>query len=112
MPAGRYARAWLAARELLAPLQPKIVSADNVRAALALVESGAAAAAIVYATDARIARRARLLFAVPAAEDPGVVYVAAAVRAGNEQAAAAFLGWLGSAEFLAAATQRGFLPPR
>ncbi len=112
VPAGRYARTWLSARGVLPRLERKIVNADNVRAALALVESGAAAAAVVYATDARIAKRARVLFEVALDEDPGVVHVAAAVRGGREPLASAFLLWLGSEAFLTLAKQRGFLPPR
>lgn len=111
VPAGRYAREWLEATGVLARLEAKIVSADNVRGALAMVESGAAAAAVVYATDARVAHRARVLFAVPADDDPGVVYVAAAVRGGREHVAADFLQWLGSAGFRALAEQHGFLSP-
>jgi len=111
VPAGKYARAWLQARGLLGELEGRIVSADNVRAAVALVESGVADAAVVYATDARICKRARLLFPIPADEDPGVEYVAAAVRGGNEVAAASYLRWLASAEFLEAAQRLGFLPP-
>jgi molybdate transport system substrate-binding protein len=111
VPAGRYARTWLAQRGLLARLEPNIISADNVRAALALVESGAAAAAVVYATDARVAQRARVLFAVPDAEDPGVRYVAAAVQGGRGENAMTYLRWLSSATFLDSARARGFLPP-
>jgi molybdate transport system substrate-binding protein len=112
VPAGVYARAWLRGRGLLAGLEGKVVSADNVRAAVALVESGAADAGVVYATDARICKRARLLFEVSAAEDPGVAYVAAAVRGGAEAVAGRYLRWLGSADFQEMAQRHGFLPPK
>jgi molybdate transport system substrate-binding protein len=39
---------------------PHVVRAENVRAALALVERGAAPYGIVYATDARAAPRVRV----------------------------------------------------
>jgi molybdate transport system substrate-binding protein len=112
VPAGKYARAWLARLGQLAALQPKLVEAEHVRAALALVESGVADAAIVYATDARLARRAELAFAAALADDPGIVYVAAAV-AGRPAAklAAAYVRFLRSPEFRAAARAAGFRVP-
>lgn len=108
VPVGRYARAYLTKKGLLDALQPKIVNADNVRAALALVESGAADAAIVYATDARVATRARLDFEVPAGDDPGPEYVAAAV-AGSSAAAHDYVKWLQSAAFQQVAGKLGFV---
>lgn len=55
-PAGAYAREALQSVGLWDALQPKIVIAPHVRAAVAFVESGNADAAIVYATDAAAAR--------------------------------------------------------
>ena len=55
-PAGAYAREALQSIGLWDALQPKIVIAPHVRAAVAFVESGNADAAIVYATDAAAAR--------------------------------------------------------
>lgn len=108
VPVGKYARAWLTKKGLLDALQPKIVSADNVRAALALVEAGAADAAIVYATDAKVATKAKLAFEVPSADDPGPEYVAAAV-AGAPAPARDYVEWLLSAEFQDAAARLGFV---
>jgi molybdate transport system substrate-binding protein len=108
VPVGKYARAFLAKKGLLDALQPKIVNADNVRAALTLVESGAADAAIVYATDARVATKAKLAFAVPADDDPGPEYVAAAV-AGSSAAAHDYVKWLHSSAFQEAAGKLGFV---
>ena len=48
-----------------------------MRAALAAVESGAADAAIVYRTDARVALRATVAWVVPADRGPRIVYPAA-----------------------------------
>jgi len=108
VPVGKYARAYLAKKGLLEALAPKIVDADNVRAALALVESGAADAAFVYATDARVATKAKLAYEVPPADDPGPEYVAAAV-AGASAAAHDYVKWLTSAEFQEAAAKLGFV---
>ncbi|TAH35109.1 MAG: molybdate ABC transporter substrate-binding protein [Planctomycetota bacterium] len=112
VPAGRYARAYLTKAQLLAELEPRFVNADNVRAALALVESGAADYAFVYATDARVARDARQVWQAPPEDDPGIVYVAAAVRGRHAEAAGKYVAWLNSPAFQQAAAALGFLPPR
>jgi molybdate transport system substrate-binding protein len=109
VPAGRYARAWLEKRGQLELLQPKIVNGEDVRATLALVESGAADAAIVYATDALVATSAQVAFRVPRSEDPGVVYVAAAVAGATSPLASDYVAWLRSAEFQREAVKLGFL---
>jgi molybdate transport system substrate-binding protein len=111
VPAGKYARTWMRARGLLDALEPRLVNADHVRAALALVEADAADFAFVYATDARVAKRARLLWTAPPAEDPGIVYVAAALRESRHPHAAAFVRWLTEPAFQAEARPLGFSPP-
>src|SRR6185436_18332290 len=104
----KYARAWLAKAGQLDALASKIVNGDDVRATLALAESGAADAAVVYATDARIAKSARVAFQVPPEQDPGVVYVAAAVAGAKSPLAAEYVKWLRSSEFQQAAAALGF----
>lgn len=112
VPAGKYARAYLERKGLLAALDRRVVNADSVRGALALVESGAADLSIVYETDARIARSARRAFSVPKADDPGVVYMACSLAgARDEDAAAAYLLFLSSETFRRAALDAGFLLP-
>ncbi len=68
VPAGLYAKAWLEKRGLWAALQGRIVPAENVRAAMAVVESGNAGAGIVYKTDAALSKKVRIAFEIPAAE--------------------------------------------
>jgi molybdate transport system substrate-binding protein len=77
VPLGHYGREWLAGRGLLAALIPRLVATEHARATLAAVDAGNADAGIVYATDAREARSARVAFTPPAAEQPRIVYVAA-----------------------------------
>jgi len=77
VPVGRYAREWLAARGLLAAAEQRLVQTEHARATLAAVEAGHADAAVVYATDARTSRVARVAFPVPRAEQPSIVYTAA-----------------------------------
>lgn len=98
VPAGVYAKQYLEREGLWAALASRIVPSASVRAALAAVESGAADAAIVYRTDARIAARASIAWVVPAERGPKIVYPAAIVRTSKEPAESQrFLDFLRSA---------------
>ena len=72
-------------------LAPRLARADNVRAALLLVERGEAPLGIVYATDAAASRgTVRVVGTFPAASHPPVTYPFALTRRaeGNPQARA------------------------
>lgn len=108
VPAGIYAKKWLTGLGLWERIEPRVVPTLDVRAALAAVETGAIPAAIVYRTDASIARSARVAFEV--VNGPEILYSVAPVASSkNPQAAAAFVAFLagpvGRAEF----TKRGFV---
>lgn len=80
VPAGRYARAWLESAGIWEKVSAKVIPAPDVRAALATVEAGAVEAAIVYRTDAALARKARVAFVASAQESPKISYLVAALR--------------------------------
>ncbi len=109
VPAGAYARQWLERAGLWSALQERVVPTLDVRAALAAVESEAAPAAIVYATDAMSSRRVRIAFEAGAAEAPRVVYVAALVK-GARPGARRFLAYLRSPAAGAVFRRLGFVP--
>jgi molybdate transport system substrate-binding protein len=111
VPAGVYARAYLESLDLWTALEPRLVPSSSVRAALAAVESGAADAAIVYRTDARIALKATVAYVVPADRGPRIVYPAAIVR-GSAAAAEAkrFLDFLRSETAARIFERFGFTP--
>ena len=95
VPAGVYAKAWLEKVNLWEALQSKIVPAENVRAALAVVESGNAEAGIVYKTDAAISKKVSIALDIPAADGPKILYPAAVVSdSRNKEAAGKFLTYL------------------
>ena len=95
VPAGVYARQYLEKEGLWEQVAPRVVPAGSVRAALAAVESGAADAAVVYRTDARVALRATVAWVVPADRGPRIRYPAAVVRtSANQGAAQRFLDYL------------------
>jgi molybdate transport system substrate-binding protein len=94
VPAGAYAKRYLEHEKVWDVLQLKIITTVSVRAALAALEAGNVDAAIVYRTDALVARRARAAYPSPA--EPVVTYPAALLSATPE--AAQFFGYLRSAE--------------
>ena len=91
VPAGIYARQALTALGLWGAVAPRVVEADNVRAALALVASGAATLGIVYATDAIAEPRVAVLAELPAGSHDPILYPAAALSQGDAEGAAALL---------------------
>lgn len=108
VPAGVYGRQWLETQGLWKGVQPKVVPLPSVRAALAAVREGRVDAAIVYATDARSAPDVRVVYAVPPADAPRIVYPAAVVSGPRPREAARFLAYLQSAEARAAFEAAGF----
>ena len=99
VPAGVYAKEYLQKEGLWPAVESRIVPTGSVRAALAAVESGAADAAIVYRTDARVALRATVAWVVPAASGPRIVYPGAIVRtSAHQEEARRFLEALGDAD--------------
>jgi len=108
VPAGVYAKQWLQQRGLWTVLAPKIIPTENVRGALAAVEASNADAAIVYATDARMARRARIAEVIN--DGPPIVYPAAVLRdAENAAGGRRFLEFLRSRDAGAIFRRYGFL---
>lgn len=108
VPAGRYGRAALEHLGLWNSVEPRIVPAENVRAALAFVERGEVAAAIVYATDASASKRVKITYSFPPESHPPIVYPAALLAASDAGAAKEFLGFLRSEEAQAIFRRRGF----
>lgn len=108
VPAGIYGKAALETLGLWSGLKDRIVRMPNVRAALLLVERGEAAAGIVYATDAAITDRVRIAATFPADSHPPIVYPAALVSGGQDDAARAFLDFLQTEQAAAVFRRHGF----
>jgi len=108
VPAGVYAKQWLQQRGFWAVVASKTIPTENVRGALAAVDAGNVDSAIVYATDARIARRARVAEVIN--DGPPIVYPAAVLRAAENAAGARrFLDFLQSLDAGAVFRRYGFL---
>ena len=110
VPAGVYAKEYLRGLKLWDQVIDRVVPTENVRGALAAVETGNADAGIVYRTDAGISRKVRVAFEVPRAEGPRISYPFA-VTAGSRrpEAARRFLAYLESPAALAIFQRYGFL---
>ncbi len=108
VPAGKYGRAALTSLGVWTSVQEKVARAENVRAALALVERGEAPMGIVYATDARASARVRVVGTFPASAHPAITYPVAALRSSTNRDAEAFRRFLFSPKGKAIFARRGF----
>jgi molybdate transport system substrate-binding protein len=109
VPAGRYGKAALEKLGVWTRVSPKVVRAENVRAALALVERGAAKYGIVYATDARASRAVRVAGVFPTGSHPPIRYPIARLKASASPDAEGFRRFLLSREGRAIFARYGFL---
>ena len=110
VPAGKYGKAALEHLGLWATTQPHVVQAENVRAALALVERGAAPLGIVYATDAKASPRVKVVGIFPDRSHPPIRYPVARLRTSKSPDAEGFRRFLISAKGKALFARYGFTP--
>lgn len=87
VPAGIYAKEALQHLNWWDAIKPRIVGAQDVRAALVFVERGECDAGIVYATDAKISKKVALVATFPETSHAPIVYPLALVKGANAQAA-------------------------
>jgi molybdate transport system substrate-binding protein len=112
VPAGIYAKEYLRKLHIWDRIASRIVPTDNVRAALAAVESANAEAGIVYKTDALISSAVRIAYEIPRAVGPAISYPAAVLANSKQQAAAQrFLDYLQSPAAQTIFRKHGFLLP-
>ena len=109
VPAGRYAKQALSKLGIWEKVRGKVAAAEDVRHALAYVETGAAEAGIVYATDAAVSKKVRVALEIPANLTEAVHYpVLLLKRAADNKAAESFYDYLGSPEATRVFEQFGF----
>ena len=110
-PAGNYTKTALQNLGLWEKMQPRIVFANDVRAALTYVETGNADAGFLYQTDAATADDVAVLDIVPVDSYPNVVYPAAVLQgADNRVGAEAMLEFLKSEAAKEIFRRHGFTP--
>jgi len=110
VPAGIYAKAYLTKVKLWPVVSAKVVPTDNVRAALAAVESGNVDAGIIYKTDAAISKQVKIVCEISMVDAPAIHYPMALLKEAKEPAAAQkFLTHLASDEAGRVFSKFGFI---
>jgi molybdate transport system substrate-binding protein len=110
VPAGKYGKAALEHLGLWKTTEPHVVQAENVRAALALVERGAAPLGIVYATDAKASPKVKVVGVFPDKSHPPIRYPVARLKTSRSADAEGFRRFLISAKGKAIFAKYGFSP--
>jgi molybdate transport system substrate-binding protein len=109
VPAGIYAMEALERLGAWDTVEPRLARAEDVRGALALVERGDAPLGIVYATDARVSAKVRIVGTFPAGSHSEIVYPAATVKGADSAAVRDYFKYLGGAAARATFARYGFL---
>lgn len=109
VPAGIYGRQALMHFGWWKALQSRLAPAQNVRAALRLVEMGEADAGIVYESDAKMSGKVEVVGVFPESSCDAVVYPAALVSGAGKEAEA-LLAFLSSPDAAVAWRRFGFTP--
>jgi len=109
VPAGQYGRQTLTALHLFDQLSKKFVLGKDVRQVLTYVETGNADAGLVYATDAQISSKVRVVATAPESAHAPIVYPVAIVKGSHSEAAARkFVDYLASPAAQAIFQKHGF----
>jgi len=110
VPAGIYAREYLQKIGIWDQIAARVIPSENVRAALAAVETDNVDAGIVYKTDALHSQKVKVIYEIPPQDGPKIVYPAAVIGDSKHTAAAKeFLDYLGKPDSLTIFAKYGFL---
>lgn len=109
VPAGIYGKQALVSLGQWRSLEKHLARAENVRAALALVEYQEAALGIVYRSDAAIAKDVKVLAQFPVNGHATITYPIAIIAGRETPAAVEFLAWLSGDEAGAIFREYGFV---
>jgi molybdate transport system substrate-binding protein len=86
VPVGRYARSALISLGVWEEIQDRLVRADNVRSAMMFVARGEVPLGIVYATDARVDSKVRIVDTFPEDTHAPITYPGAALTGSGDRA--------------------------
>jgi len=110
VPAGIYAKAYLQKIGIWDQIAARVIPMENVRAALAAVETGNVDAGIVYKTDALHSTKVTVAYEVPVADGPPIAYPVALVQDSKHAAVAKkFLDYLSEPSSLKTFEKYGFI---
>ncbi len=113
VPAGEYAKIALEKENLYTKLEKekKLVLGDNVRQVLTYVEQGNVDAALVYATDAAISKKVKVITRIsPESTRPIHYWIAVVKQSQNSQQAKEFINFVTSQRGQQILQKYGFLP--
>jgi molybdate transport system substrate-binding protein len=108
VPAGMYGRQAMENLRLWDQVKDRLAPMKDVRAALVMVERGETPLGQVYATDAAISKKVRIVATFPLKSHPPIVYPVAAVARQESGAASDFLNFLKTQEARAIFEKYGF----
>lgn len=109
VPAGQFGQQALKALHVYDPIKGKLVLGKDVRQVLTYVETGNADAGLVYATDARISSRVRVVAVAPESSHDPILYPVSVIQSSRSlEAARAFLNYLSSSAARAIFIRYGF----
>jgi len=108
VPAGMYGKKALETLESWNEVKDRLAPMKDVRAALVLVERGETPLGLVYATDAAISSKVRVVGTFPETCHPPIVYPVASLAEGNNAEAQRFLDFLRTPEARAVFEKYGF----
>ncbi len=111
VPAGRYARAALESLNLWQPWSARLAMTDNVRAALLLVARGETDLGVVYASDAQLEPRVRVLATFAETLHPPIRYPAAVLASATHPRALEALEFLAQPAAIKRFLEAGFTVP-
>ncbi|MCM0592950.1 MAG: molybdate ABC transporter substrate-binding protein [Gloeotrichia echinulata CP02] len=112
VPAGQYAEQVLDKLKILPQIKSKLVYTNNVRQVLASVESGNADAGLVYATDAKISDKVKVVVVADEKYHSPIIYPVAVLKnSKNVDAAKEFVQFLSSSQAKAVLKKYGFILP-
>jgi molybdate transport system substrate-binding protein len=108
VPAGIYGKQALEALGVWSSIDTRIARQKDVRSALALVERGESPLGVVYATDAAISDKVRVVGLFPEESHPKIVYPVAIIKGCDTPTAKAFMKFLTSDDARAVFESYGF----
>ncbi len=111
VPAGQYAQETLNHFQLLPKLSSQLIFFNNVRGVLAAVESGHAAAGLVYRTEAQLSNQVKVVAIAPNSSHSPIHYpVAVLQRSEHPQAAQQYIDFLSEPAAIDIFKRYGFNP--
>lgn len=108
VPAGIYGKQALQGLGVWESVSPRVAPTRDVRAALTLVERGETSMGIVYATDAAISKKVKVLGVFPESSHHPITYPVALISGNHNPLATAFLELLRSPEGASVFVRYGF----